>query len=282
MQEADIIQAIRRGIREYKPISVSDSQISAVILRGVTIAGLKIRQSDPSFFNERKSISSYTNVFSKPSDCMTIEKVWDLGGTAKSITGAADNGSGAVRITCATHGFSDGATVLIHDVAGCTEANDTWQIDYVDANTFDLLGSTYANAYTSGGKMFEEPDDPDEITKISISEATLSHEDKWYPRKDKIVVDDSGFTNDIIVDYIAMPDAIADIDAAFHDWLVSFGIVDLMFIPADPTDPTYQDKVKTLQVHQARLGMLDKLIEQTYQASSEPSYTREVFGSYEE
>ena len=279
MQEADIIEAIRRGIREPRAVTVSDTQISAVILRGVTLVGLKIRQTDPSFFNERKSVSSYTNVFSKPSDCLTIEKIWDLGTTAKSITGAADNGSGAIRITSATHGFSDEAKVLVHDVGGCTEANGTWQIDYVDANTFDLLGSTFSNAYTSGGTVFVEPSDPDEITKIELSEATLSQTDKWYPRKDKIVIDDNSFTNDIILDYIAMPDAIADIDAAFHDWLVSFGIVDLMSLPEDQGTLEFQDKVKTLQVHQGRLSMIDKLIEQTYQASSEPSYVKNVWGN---
>jgi len=281
MTNAEIIKAIRRGIREHRPVTVDDDAITAVILRGVTIVGLKILQSDPSFFNTRKSVASAGNiyVFDKPSDCLTIEKVWDLGANAKTITGAADNGlaSGYIRITSAAHGFDDDEIVFIHDVAGCTEANGTWKVDNSATNTFDLMSSTFTNAYTSGGKAYADPSDPDEITKISMAEADLSHSNRWYPRKDMIIVDDNGFANDIMLDYIALPTAIADIDSGYHEWLVSYGITDLMHLDYKKIDE-YYDKVAVVRHHEGRLAFIDRLIDQTYEASSEPEYIRDVMG----
>lgn len=281
MTIAEIIAAIRRGIREPSPVTVSDSDITAVVNRGVTLLGQLILGVDPSFLEVRKSISSYTNVFSKPSDCLIIRRLWDLGDDAVAISGAADNGSGLVQITTsAAHGFSDGDIVLIHDVAGCTEANGTWQIDY-DTTThatteFDLLGSTFTNTYTSGGYVFEEPSDPDEITKIDPADANLNHENKWYPRGTHIVVDDSGFTNDLIIDYIAMPDGLSDIQSSFHEWLISFGIVDLMTL--NTVEAEYQDKIKTVRFHEGRMITMTRFIQENYQSSSEPSYIRDVMG----
>lgn len=71
--------------------------------------------------------------------------------SSKAITGAADNGSGKIRITSATNGFSDGNTVTITGVQGTNEANGTWVITRIDANNYDLVGSTFSNAYISGG-----------------------------------------------------------------------------------------------------------------------------------
>ena len=71
-----------------------------------------------------------------------------------SVTGAADNGSGLVRITATGHGLATGARVHLVGVAGTTEANGTWTATVIDANTLDLQGSAFANAYTSGGTLF--------------------------------------------------------------------------------------------------------------------------------
>lgn len=68
-----------------------------------------------------------------------------------TITGAADDGSGNIRITSAAHGLQDDDYVFIASVGGTTEANGYWQIEDVAANTFDLKSSTFANAYTAGG-----------------------------------------------------------------------------------------------------------------------------------
>jgi Ubiquitin-activating enzyme E1 FCCH domain len=73
-------------------------------------------------------------------------------GAHHAITGAANNGSGLIRITAPMHSFSTGNVVDISGVLGTTEANKTgWTITVIDVNTFDLVGSTFSNAYVSGG-----------------------------------------------------------------------------------------------------------------------------------
>jgi len=72
-------------------------------------------------------------------------------GPAVNITGAANNGSGAIRITTAANGFTASDRVTIAGVGGTTEANGNWSITVISTTQFDLVGSTFANAYTSGG-----------------------------------------------------------------------------------------------------------------------------------
>ena len=68
-----------------------------------------------------------------------------------SVTNAANNGSGLIRITAAAHGFTTGNSVFISGVTGATQANGTWTVTIIDANTFDLQGSAFSSAYVSGG-----------------------------------------------------------------------------------------------------------------------------------
>lgn len=71
---------------------------------------------------------------------------------AKAITGAANNGSGLIRITATNHTFQTENRISITGVGGTTEANaPNWRVTVITANTFDLQGSTFTNAYTSGG-----------------------------------------------------------------------------------------------------------------------------------
>jgi hypothetical protein len=71
---------------------------------------------------------------------------------ARAITGAANNGSGLIRITATGHTFKDEDRVTITGVGGTVEANAAnWRVTFVTANTFDLKNSTFTNAYTSGG-----------------------------------------------------------------------------------------------------------------------------------
>jgi hypothetical protein len=71
---------------------------------------------------------------------------------AKAITGAANNGSGLIRITALNHTFRTNDRVSIQGVAGTVEANGKNQrISVITGSTFDLVGSTFTNAYTSGG-----------------------------------------------------------------------------------------------------------------------------------
>lgn len=72
----------------------------------------------------------------------------------KAITNAVTN-AGLIRITATGHGFSTGNVVDVTGVVGTVEANRTgWTITVIDANTFDLVGSTFVNAYVSGGTVY--------------------------------------------------------------------------------------------------------------------------------
>lgn len=71
--------------------------------------------------------------------------------TLKSITGAANNGSGLIRITCVGHGFSTSDYVTISGIQGTSEANAQWTITKITNDTFDLQGSSFVNTYVSGG-----------------------------------------------------------------------------------------------------------------------------------
>ena len=75
----------------------------------------------------------------------------DIGTGSATITGAADNGSGLIRITATAHGLSSNDAVYVQNVGGVPNANGGWVVTVNDANTFDLIGSVFAGAYTSGG-----------------------------------------------------------------------------------------------------------------------------------
>lgn len=71
-------------------------------------------------------------------------------------SGTANNGAGLIRVTDAAHPYVTNDEVNIQGVAGTTEANNTvsnptWTVTKIDANTYDLQGSTYTNAWAGGG-----------------------------------------------------------------------------------------------------------------------------------
>jgi hypothetical protein len=71
------------------------------------------------------------------------------------VNGAVTNG-GLIQITTGTaHGYSTGDTVTIAGVGGTTEANGDWTITVISTTEFDLIGSTFANSYSSPGTVFE-------------------------------------------------------------------------------------------------------------------------------
>jgi hypothetical protein len=102
-------------------------------------------------FSDGPYLPTNTTAYSLTPGAATGSGVTLKSGTAINITGAANNGSGLIRITAATHGFSTGQSVGIESVGGTTEANGSWTVTVITANTFDLQGSTFVNAYTAGG-----------------------------------------------------------------------------------------------------------------------------------
>ncbi len=73
-----------------------------------------------------------------------------VAGTALAGTSAA----GAVAITTATpHGLVSGMVVDVAGVLGTVEANGQWVAFVVDASHLELVGTTFAHAYTGGGTL---------------------------------------------------------------------------------------------------------------------------------
>lgn len=71
-------------------------------------------------------------------------------GSSIAISGAADNGSGLIRLTVtSTSGFTTGDVRRVSGVSGTVEANGTWTITVIDGTTLDLQGSAFVNTYSA-------------------------------------------------------------------------------------------------------------------------------------
>ncbi len=265
MDEATLNILIRAAIREPQPRRVSDAILTASKQKAVNLIGQRLLGAEPDYFRKRVSLSSYTNRFSLPSDLDHLLAVWDMETNALSVSGAADNGSGAIRITTsAAHGLATGDIVTIHDVAGTTEANSTWAVTYVDSTNFDLQNSTFANGYTSGGKVFEEKN-YDRIVRTESSENLATDDTKWYLDGSVIVVDDPDFTYDVIINYRYTPSttvetALTQIPEKFHFGIESFCVLDLAPIAADTPDD-YKKLQPTLEIHTGLLSQAMMMID---------------------
>lgn len=73
--------------------------------------------------------------------------------TTKAATGMAAGSGGAIRVTCANHGWKTGDKVDVAATVGTTEANGTWSAIRVNANAFELAGSTFVTTWGSGGTI---------------------------------------------------------------------------------------------------------------------------------
>ena len=73
-------------------------------------------------------------------------------GVPITVTNAVSNG-GLIRLTTTTHGLTTGDRVTVETVLGTIEANDYWYVTVIDVNTIDLIGSTFATTYVSGGTV---------------------------------------------------------------------------------------------------------------------------------
>ena len=103
------------------------------------------------------------NASARPNSCVRDQQLPDSNSLYKlrvrarnrqalgGITAVANNGSGAVRITRAVHNYTTGDSVTVENVAGVPGANGTFTVTAVDANNFDLQGSTFSGAYINTG-----------------------------------------------------------------------------------------------------------------------------------
>lgn len=125
-------------------------------------------------------VGEYIASLAKPG--ITLEQLDPIAPTPLTITGAADNGSGAIRLTLSALSNADfniaGQNfIVVYDVEGTTEANGTWQFTVVDATHIDLVGSTFANAYTQGGQIGGSldaiPFSLDSISKSALAQLSI-------------------------------------------------------------------------------------------------------------
>jgi hypothetical protein len=75
----------------------------------------------------------------------------------QTVSGAASNGSGLIRLTVgSTVGMQTGDPSFVSQVGGTVEANGIWTITVIDATHIDLQGTTFTHAYTSGGLFVDD------------------------------------------------------------------------------------------------------------------------------
>lgn len=251
MDAAEIEKFIRRDIREIGPVRVGPDDIAQVIADAVNLLGLVLVGANPTYYNVRKSISSLTHIFALPSGVHEFSNVKDMSDNALSVSGAVDDGSNGIKITLdSVHPWETGHIVTHHDIGGTTEANDTFAITVIDTLNYTLDGSTFINAYTSGGKAFRETEDFTKIVRKPLEESSNYDFDTYYTRGNNLIVDDVTFENDILIEYTELPSAIAGIPGRYHYGIVNFGVVSLIVLPKFDTQH-YPDKSAVRKFHES-------------------------------
>ena len=125
---------------------------------GVSIGGVLVAEFGPAGLVSGVGTASFAD------NAVTYPKMQKPTGVAKilgsssiasmAIVGAANNGVGLIRLTVAsTATLTSGTTKVVSGVVGTTEANASWVITVIDGTKVDLVGSTFANAYVSGGTL---------------------------------------------------------------------------------------------------------------------------------
>lgn len=111
----------------------------------------------------------YITSLAKPG--LTLEALDPIAPGAVNVTGAADNGSGLIRlVVTSTSGWSTGDIKAVSGVTGTTEANGNWTITVIDGTHIDLQGSAFVNAYVSGGIVGGRLDDlPFSLDSVSLA-----------------------------------------------------------------------------------------------------------------
>lgn len=98
---------------------------------------------------------------------------------SRTVT-AASNATPIVITTSVSHLFATGDSVTVSEVGGNTDANGTWTITVLSANTFELDGSVGSGAYAGPGGValsnsltpqFTIPDDGDTLDAASVNVA---------------------------------------------------------------------------------------------------------------
>lgn len=97
---------------------------------------------------------------------ITLDALDALAPTPLTVLGAANNGSGAIRLTLnatfnASFTLANQNSCEVYGITGTTEANSqipntangTWRFTIIDPTHIDLIGSVFTHAYTGGGNI---------------------------------------------------------------------------------------------------------------------------------
>ena len=173
MMEKDMMLALELGrqVDVHLPMSAASTQMltaargmgfaeqdfAVVFLVLARMAGLGLNErTDGHQTYGSHLVSGYSNGIPFPAQYNGCAPYMGQGGTIISTVSNAQVYSGdstSIQITTNnTNTYIVGQTVVIYGILGTTEANGTWIIStIVDANDFVLQGSTFSNAYISGG-----------------------------------------------------------------------------------------------------------------------------------
>jgi hypothetical protein len=118
-------------------------------------------------FTPVKISGEYPVLISQPG--VTLEALDALAPGAMAITGAANNGSGLIRIAVAATGALIGRTYLsIQGVVGTTEANGNWFFGIIDATHIDLIAAGASNTVSTAA-----PGSPSAFVHTYVSGGTI-------------------------------------------------------------------------------------------------------------
>jgi hypothetical protein len=96
------------------------------------------------------------NPFTKATYSNTVSVTITPSTIAGTSVSTCVSSAGLIKVTTSmVHGLATDDVVYITGVLGTTEANGAWYVTFVDANEFTLQGSTFTNAYVSGGIVYE-------------------------------------------------------------------------------------------------------------------------------
>ena len=70
-----------------------------------------------------------------------------------AVTGAANNGTGLIRLTVTGHTLATGDSAPVANVGGVPNATGIFTVTSIDANHVDLQNSVFSGAYTGGGTI---------------------------------------------------------------------------------------------------------------------------------
>ena len=162
---ADPMPVLNPRVQNYQAASTdyraTSGQNTVNPLTGIPIPGNTLRITE----NDDYRVTQQTG--EPPGGKNTLPGTDPNAVTYRVISNAADNGSGLIRLTVnTTSGMITGQQVTIGDVVGTTEANGNWTITVISLTEIDLAGSTFTNAYSSGGYVVNNPALPYNNTTI--------------------------------------------------------------------------------------------------------------------